>query len=120
MPAMQSDPDLSSRAWKKNVAIVTSTTLLISLKTMASIWRLEKQNKNALQIAQEGARLYDKFVGFMEDFEKIGNTLDSGQKQYLAALGKLKDGSGSVFRKMELLRELGASPNKKLKPELLE
>ncbi len=120
MLAMQKDPELSSRAWKKNVAIVTSTTLLISLKTMASIWRLEKQNKNAVDIAQEGAKLYDKFVGFLEDFEKIGNTLESGQKQYLMAMGKLKDGPGNVFRKMELLRELGASPNKKIKPELLE
>lgn len=120
MLAMQSDPELSARAWKKNVAIVTSTTLLISLKTMASIWRLEKQNKNAVEIAQEGARLYDKFVNFMEDFEKIGNTLESGQKQYLAAMGKLKDGPGNVFRKMELLRELGASPNKRIKTELLE
>lgn len=120
MIAMQNDPDLSSRAWKKNVAIVTSTTLLISLKTMASIWRLEKQNKNALEIAQEGAKLYDKFVGFLEDFEKVGNTLESGQKQYIAAMGKLKDGPGNVFRKMELLRELGASPNKRIKQELLE
>lgn len=120
MLAMQKDPELSSRAWKKNVAIVTSTTLLISLKTMASIWRLEKQNKNAAEIASEGSKLYDKFVGFLEDFEKIGNTIESGQKQYLTAMGKLKDGPGNVFRKMELLRELGASPNKKIKPELLE
>lgn len=118
--AMHSDAELSTRAWKKGVAIVTATTLLTSLKTVASIWRLEKQNRNALEIAQEGAKLYDKFVGFLEDFEKIGNTLEQGQKQYSMAMGKLKDGPGNVFRKMELLRELGASPNKKIKPELLE
>lgn len=118
--AMQSDPELLSRAWKKGVAIVTATTLLTSLKTVASIWRLEKQNKNALKIATEGSKLYDKFVGFLDDFEKIGTTFDTGQKQYIAAMGKLKNGSGNVFRKMELLRELGASPNKRIKTELLE
>lgn len=120
MLAMHTDSDLSARAWKKNVAIVTATTLLTSLKTVASIWRLEKQNKNALQIAQEGAKLYDKFVGFLEDFEKIGKTFESGQRQYTDAMSKLKDGTGSVFKKMELLRELGASPKNKIKPELLE
>lgn len=76
--AMQADPELSVRAWKKGVAVVTATTLLTSLKTVASIWRLENQNKNALQIAQEGANLYDKFLGFLEDFEKIGKTFESG------------------------------------------
>ncbi len=118
--AMQSDSELSARAWKKGVAIVTSTTLLTSLKTVASIWRLEKQNKNALEIAQEGAKLYDKFVGFLDDFEKIGTTFESGQKHFTSAMGKLKDGPGNVFKKMELLRELGAAPKNKIKPELLE
>lgn len=118
--AMQTDPELGVRAWKKGVAIVTSTTLLTSLKTVASIWRLENQNRNALQIAQEGANLYDKFVGFLEDFEKIGKTFESGQKQYADAMNKLKDGTGNVFRKMELLRELGSAPKKKIKTELLE
>ncbi len=120
MLAMQTDSDLSSRAWKKGVAIVTATTLLTSLKTVASIWRLEKQNRNALEIAQEGAKLYDKFVGFLDDFEKIGKTFETGSRQFSDAMGKLKDGPGNVFRKMELLRELGASPKNKIKPELLE
>lgn len=118
--AMKEDPELSVKAWKKGVAIVTSTTLLTSLKTVASIWRLENQNKNALEIAQEGANLYDKFVGFLEDFEKIGKTFETGQKQYGDAMNKLKDGTGNVFRKMELLRELGASPKKRIKQDLIE
>jgi DNA recombination protein RmuC len=118
--AMQTDSDLSTRAWKKGIAIVTSTTLLTSLKTVASIWRLENQNKNALEIATEGAKLYDKFVGFLEDFEKIGKTFDSGQSQFNSAMGKLKEGPGNIFRKMELLRELGAAPNKRIRPELIE
>ena len=118
--AMKHDPELSARAWKKGVAIVTATTLLTSLKTVASIWRLEKQNKNALEIANEGAKLYDKFVGFLEDFEKIGKTFDTGQRQYADAMSKLKDGSGNIFRRIETMRELGAAPTKKIRPELLE
>lgn len=118
--AMQTDPELSTQSWKKGIAIVTATTLLTSLKTVASIWRLENQNKNALEIANEGAKLYDKFVGFLEDFEKIGKTLDSGKNQFESAMGKLKEGPGNVFRKMELLRELGAAPNKRIKSELVE
>lgn len=120
LAAMQADHELSTRAWKKGVALVTSTTLLTSLKTVASIWRLEKQNKNALEIAQEGAKLYDKFVGFVEDFEKIGQTFEQGSKQFHVAMGKLKEGPGNVFRKIEVLRELGAAPTKRIKQEHLE
>lgn len=118
--AMQSDPELSTRAWKKGIAIVTATTLLTSLKTVASIWRLENQNKNALEIANEGAKLYDKFVGFLEEFEKVGKAFDTGKSHYELALGKLKEGPGNVFRKMELLRELGAAPKNRIKTELIE
>ena len=118
--AMHADSDLSLRAWQKGVAIVTATTLLISLKTIASIWKVEKQNKNTLEIVHEGSRLYDKFVGFIEDFEKIGHTLESGQKQFESAMNKLRDGPGSVSRKIERLRELGAAPSKTIPPTFLE
>lgn len=118
--AAQNDPDLTQKAWRKNVAIVTSTTLLTSLRTVASIWRLENQKKNADEIASEASKLYDKFVGFLEDFEDIGKTFQRGQTLYTSALGKLKEGPGNVFRKMELLRELGAEPNKRIKQDLLE
>jgi len=118
--AMRSDPELAMYAWKKGVAIVTSTSLFTSLKTVASIWRLEHQNRNAQEIAQEAAKLYDKFVGFYDDFEKIGRIFESGLQQYDEARRKLRDGPGNVFRKIELLRELGAAPAKRLRPELLE
>ena len=118
--AMGSDPDIATKAWKKGVAIVTSSTLFTSLKTVASIWRLEHQNRNAQEIAQEAARLYDKFVGFYEDFEKVGKAFESGLNTYQEARRKLKDGPGNVFRKIEQLRELGAAPTKRIKPELLE
>ncbi|MES2964358.1 MAG: DNA recombination protein RmuC, partial [Bdellovibrionota bacterium] len=118
--AMRHEPDLATRAWKKGIAIVTATTLFTSLKTVASIWRLEHQNRNAQEIADEAAKLYDKFVGFHDDFEKLGRIFETGLNQYEEARRKLKDGPGNVFRKIELLRELGAAPNKRLKPELLE
>ncbi len=118
--AMRHDPTLATRAWRKGVAIVTSTTLFTSLKTVASIWRLEHQNRNAQEIALEAAKLYDKFVGFYEDFEKIGRVFENGLQQYEEARRKLRDGPGNVFRKIDRLRELGAAPSKRLRPELLE
>lgn len=118
--AMQHDPDLATRAWKKGVAVVTSTTLFTSLKTVASLWRLEHQNRNAQEIADEASKLYDKFVGFHDDFEKIGRIFEQGSSQYQEARRKLRDGPGNVFRKIEQLRELGAAPNKRLRSELLE
>lgn len=118
--AMQSQRDLPEFSWSKKIAIVTATTLLTSLKTVASIWKLENQNKNALEIAREGGKLYDKFVGFMDDFERIGKTLDLGQRQYSEAYNKLKHGSGNIFKRIENLRELGATPQKQLKQEFIE
>jgi DNA recombination protein RmuC len=118
--AMRHDPELATRAWKKGIAVVTSTTLFTSLKTVASIWRLEHQNRNAQEIAEEAAKLYDKFVGFHDDFEKVGRLLEQGSAQYNEARRKLRDGPGNVFRKIEQLRELGAAPNKRIRPELLE
>lgn len=114
------DSDLPARAWNKGIAIVTTSTLFTSLKMVASIWRLENQNKNAQDIASEGAKLYDKFVGFFEAFEDIGKTFDKGKEQYDTALGRLKTGSGNVFKKIETLRELGAAPTKKIRQDLLE
>ncbi|MCS6837398.1 MAG: DNA recombination protein RmuC [Bdellovibrionaceae bacterium] len=118
--ALQTNPSLSSTAWKKGVALVTSTTLMTSLKTVSSIWRLEKQNRNALEIAAEGGRLYDKFVLFFEEFEKMGKTLGMVQKQYYDSLAKLKEGPGNIFKKIERLKELGAHPTRQLRQDLVE
>ena len=118
--AMQKDPELPVRAWKKGIAIVTATTLFTSLKTVASIWRLEHQSRNAQEIAQEAAKLYDKFVSFHEDFEKLGRSLEVSVSQFDDARRKLREGPGNVFKKIEALRELGAAPQKRLRPDLLE
>jgi DNA recombination protein RmuC len=116
---VQNERDMITRATKRGVFLVTSTTLMTCLKTVASIWKIEKQNRNSIEIANEAARLYDKFVGFTEDFEKIGRTFEQGKTQYESAITKLR-GPGGVFRKMEVLKELGAAPNKQIKQELLD
>ncbi len=118
--ATHEDPELAMRAWNKGIAIVTASTLFTALKMVASIWRLENQNKNAQEIANEGAKLYDKFVGFLEEFERLGGTLDSSRVQYDTAMGRLKTGPGNVFKKIEGLRELGAAPVKRIRQELLD
>lgn len=117
--AMRADPEISTRAWQRGVAVVTSTTLFTSLKTVASLWRLEKQNRNAQEIAEEAAKLYDKFVGFYEDFERVGRVFDQGAQQFADAKRKLRDGPGNVFKKIENLRELGAAPSKRIRSDLL-
>ena len=118
--AMQSDLELSQKAWSRNIAIVTATTLFTNLKTVASIWKLENQNRNAQEIAREGGRLYDKFVGFVADFEMLGKALEKGTQLHNEALAKLKVGPGNVFKKIEHLRELGAAPTKEIRKDLLE
>lgn len=117
--AMQADPELAARAWRKHVAIVTATTLFTTLKTIASIWRVERQNQNAQLIAEEGGRLYDKFAGFTEDFLKLGKIQDQGQRQFQDALTKLQ-GRGGISSKVERLRELGAASTKQLPADLTE
>ena len=118
--AIKAEESLSTWAWKKRVAVVTATTLLTGLKTVASIWRLEKQNRNAQKIADEGGKLYDKFVLFLQDFEKVGKTFKDGQKHYDSALEKLQSGRGNVFRKMEQLKELGAAAGKEIDQKFLD
>ena len=110
--------DLILNALEKGVVIASSSTLLTCLKTVSTIWRKEYQDRNAEEIAAEGGKLYNKFVGFLEDMEKIGNSIGKAQEQYDSAYNKLSDGSGNLVRRAEKLRKLGAKVNKKI-PEVL-
>lgn len=112
--AIQADPDLFTFAWDRNVVIVSPTTLLATLKTVASIWKHEKQTQNAIEIARQGGLLYDKFVAFLLDLEKLGNQLDTAKKTYDEAQKKLSTGSGNLIGKVEKLRELGAKTMKEI------
>ncbi len=114
LAAMQKDPKIVERAWNKKVAIVTATTLFTTLKTVASVWMLDRQRNHALEIAEEGGKLYDKFCGFLEDFDQIGVNIDRTQKAYGEAVKKAKDGNANIVKQAQKLKELGSKTKKKL------
>lgn len=116
--AVEGDNDLYAYAWDKKVVIVSPSTLLATLRTVASIWKQEYQNKNALEIADAGAKLYDKFVGFVEDMEKVGKTLESTRTNYDNAMNKLSTGRGNLINSTQKLKKLGVKSKKELPEEL--
>lgn len=118
--AIQAEPDLFNYAWEKKIVIVSPTTLLATLRTVASIWKHEKQTQNALEIARQGGALYDKFVLFMQDLEKMGNQLNTLQKTYDDAYKKVSTGRGNLINSAEKLRKLGAKASKQLPKPLFE
>jgi len=115
--AMQNDPQLYNDAFDRNIIIVSPTTLLATLATIENVWKQEYQNRHAMEIAERGGLLYDKFVGFVEDMKDIGNRIRQTQESYDDAMGKLSDGRGNLIRQTEMLRELGAKASKKLPTE---
>lgn len=117
--AVQEDQDLFSFAWDNKVVIVSPSTLLATLRTIASIWQQENQNRNALEIARQSGALYDKFVGFIEDMESIGKSIDSTRKNYEMATNKLYTGSGNLVKRAENIKKLGAKTTKELPIEKL-
>lgn len=118
--AVQNDKNLFNFAWDRTIVIVSPTTLLATLRTVASVWKQERQNKNALRIAVESGRLYDKFVGFSQDLTKIGESIRKTDDNYQAAMNKLKTGTGNIVSRVENIKKLGAKTVKNLPPELLE
>ena len=119
MLAATSDNTLFEEAFVRNVLLVSPSTLLAVLRTVANIWRQENQSRNAQLIADHCARLYDKFVGFVEDLEEIGKRIDQTQKAYQDAHGKLSTGRGSLVRQVDNLRRLGVKPARQLRAGLL-
>ncbi len=118
--AVQEGEELQNYAWNKKVILVCPTTLFATLRTVASVWRLELQNKNALDIAKQGGQLYDKIEGFVKDMQAIGRQLDTVGKTYHGAMNKLSGGHGNILRRTEKLKELGAKTSKSLPTELLD
>ncbi|MFN4234337.1 MAG: DNA recombination protein RmuC [Bacteroidia bacterium] len=112
--AIQYDTDLFAYAWDKKIVLVSPTTLLATLRTIASIWKHERQTKNALEIAKQSGALFDKFVGFLEDLEKIGKNIDASKNAYDAALNKLKTGSGNIISRTLKIQQLGAKTQKQI------
>lgn len=114
LEALRRDPGLYDFAFGKKIILVGPSNLLASLRLVAQIWRTEAQTTNARAIADRGAALYDKFVGFTEDLGRVGEHLDRAQKAQHDAVRKLAQGPGNLVRQAEMLRDLGVAPTKKL------
>ena len=110
--ALGQDPQLFSDAYDKNIILCAPTTLMATLRTVERIWQLERQNRNAEEIAQRGGLLYDKFHGFMQDMENIKTALGKATGAYEAASAKLKTGSGNLIGQAQKLHDLGANAKK--------
>jgi DNA recombination protein RmuC len=112
--ALENDSDLYYWAFDRRVILVTAASLLVALKTVATLWRQDRQSKNVLEIARRGGLLYDKFAGLVEDIEGIGHNLARTRESYDDALAKLKTGRGNLLAQVEELKSLGAKAQKSL------
>ncbi|PRD46421.1 DNA recombination protein RmuC [Sphingobacterium haloxyli] len=118
--AIREKPDLFSTAWDRRVVIVGPSTLLATLRTIASVWVQERQNRNVLEIAKEAGLLYDKFVGFLSDMQQLETHLQRASEKHQEAMRKLSSGTGNVIKKVENLKQLGAKANKQIDARYLE
>ena len=118
--ALQSDPEIFQFSWDHSIVIVSPTTLLATLKTVESIWKREKQNRNATEIASASGRLYDKFSSFAKDLLEIGSNLKRAENSYTSALQKLNTGKGNIVSKLEHIKQLGAKTSKQIPPEWID
>lgn len=119
MLAVQQEPELFNEAYAKNIVIISPTTLMATLRTIASIWKQEYQSKNAIEIARQSGALYDKFVGFTEDLLKVGDNLETTKKNYNSALNKLTEGKDNLVKKTENIKKLGAKTSKQIDQTLI-
>ena len=106
--------DILRQAWEKGISIVSPSNLFPNLKTIGYLWRLQKQNDNAEEIARLGGSVYDKVSGFLGDMQSVGKSLVKAQDTHREAVKKLSEGNGNVMRQAEKLRELGAKTNKSM------
>ncbi len=120
MLAVTNDPELFAEAWEKNVLLVSPSTLLFVLRTVAQLWRQEAQSRNAQEIARRGGEFYDRMSAFITDLEKVGERIDQARNTYQDAWNKLCHNRGNVIRQAEMLKELGISPTKSLPQGLLD
>jgi DNA recombination protein RmuC len=118
--AVHNDDALHAFALERQVVIVTTSTLLATLRTVSSLWRFDDRNRNALEIADRAGKLYDKFAGFVDDLDEARARVAAAAKSLDAASGKLSTGSGNLLRQVEMLRELGAKASKALPADARE
>ena len=120
MLAIEKDNEIFRKAFDKSIMIVSPSTLLVTLRTIQNIWRYEHQNKNALEIADRAGALYDKFVGFITDLERVGDQIESTRKAYDGAHNKLVSGKGNLVSRAQSLIDLGVKSRKQLPANVIQ
>ena len=118
--ALKEDQGLFEKALDKNIVVVSTSTLLATLRTISYIWKQDLQNKNAEEIARQAGNLYDKFVGFTEDLLKLGDQMNTASKTYHAAMNKMVEGSGNITKRIQDLKKLGVNPSKNIDQRLID
>jgi DNA recombination protein RmuC len=118
--AVKDNEEIYNEAFDKNIIIVSTSTLLATLRTISNIWDQEKQTQNALEIAKKGADLYDKFVGFTEDLIMVGKRLNESTTAYQGAMNKLTDGNGNLIKRVEDFKKLGLKTSKAISQALVD
>jgi DNA recombination protein RmuC len=118
--ALQAEPALYQEAYDKNIVLVSTANLWATLRTIAMVWRQEKQNANVQEIIRQASGLYDKFVGFTDDLRKMGSKMDEAKNVYIDGMKKLTEGRGNLVTSVEKLRLLGLKNSKVQNPALLD
>jgi DNA recombination protein RmuC len=118
--AVQADPDLYGMAWKKNIVLVSPTTLLATLRVVESVWRIERQNRNVMKIAEQAGRMYDSFVALVAELEKASRNLQTAGSSLDDAIKRLHTGKGNLVKRAIDIKALGAKTSKELPPALVD
>jgi len=118
--ALESDPDLWNFAYDKRILLINPTNLITTLKIIVDLWKREYQNRNALEIADRGAKLYDKFVGFVDNLQLVGKSINKAQDRYLHAYKQLYTGKDNLVRQTSKLKELGLKTKKELPEQMVD
>ncbi|MBM0492526.1 DNA recombination protein RmuC [Aeromonas jandaei] len=120
LTAMEADPSLVRYGLDNNILLVSPTNLMVALRTIENLWRYERQNQNARQIAERAGRLYEKLRLFVEEMQQMGGSLHKAQESYDKAMGRLVNGRGNLIAQVERFRELGVEVTKSLPEPLVE
>ena len=118
--ALQEDGEIFNLALNKNIILVSTSTLMATMRTVSFIWQQENQKKNVLEIARQSGALYEKFIGFTNDLEGVGKAIDNAHKKYEAAQNKLISGRGNLVNSVEKIKKLGAKTNKSISQDLID
>ncbi len=117
--AIKNDTELWNYAYQKRILLISPTNLIAALKLLQDLWKREYQNRHAIEIAERGGRLYDKFVGFVDSLQDIGTHIERSEKAYSSAMNQLKEGSGNLIGQVEKLKKLGVKASKSLPDDML-